>query len=211
MLDEKSKTNIKLKDICYISKGKKITNGNFKEDTVDTLLTIANNYVKGDKIYYIGYPDIENNKINYLEEQKIEENVYSIYQLYNFYKVDIDDIVFPIIIRKSLNIKYISEKEDEKIIYNDRTAYLRVDKRVYNPKFLFVLLNSKKYIKKLFDECYDGNINKVIYQISLKKLMDFSIPKLTLEEQNTILKEYQKLNNSIKNLKNKQKELIEVL
>ena len=177
----------KLSEICYIvSKGKNSTlemEGNVK---MLTFPAITNN---GD----ICEADIPK---SYLENPYLDLKTYN---------VENKDIIFSITFRNKLVIKQLNFISSiENMMYSSRVAYIRVNPEKYNPDFLFELLNTDKYIKRLEKEVYTAGI---ISQISLERLKNFEVPDISIEEQKKILQEKNKIDDKISNLEKQLKEL----
>ncbi len=176
---------IELSDVCYtISRGKA---GVPRED--------------GD-IYFVGFANVKNGIIDFSEtRQSSLENEYENLKLYD---IEENDILFPPITRRILNIKKIDTVDrTKKMIYSYRVVYIRVNPNKYNAKFLYHILSQENYKEKLINEAYTNGSYALTYQISIEKLKEFKIPDVSVEEQNKIVEKEIEINKQIEELKNK--------
>lgn len=162
---------IKLSEVCHtIGRGKAIRKS-----------------IDGD-VYALGFTDFANED---RENEKLVpkcklQNEYEDLKMYN---IEIMDIVLPPITREKLNIKQVQElNENKKIIYSSRAVYIRVNKEKYFPRFLYNLLSTENYKKRLLEEVYTKATYANIFQISISKLKEFQIPKISINEQEEICK-----------------------
>lgn len=162
---------IKLSEVCHtIGRGKAIRKS-----------------IDGD-VYALGFTDFANED---RENEKLVpkcklQNEYEDLKMYN---IEIMDIVLPPITRENLNIKQVQElNENKKIIYSSRAVYIRVNKEKYFPRFLYNLLSTENYKKRLLEEVYTKATYANIFQISISKLKEFQIPKISINEQEEICK-----------------------
>lgn len=169
-------------DVCYtIGKGKNITSKD-----------------EGD-IYTVGFTNIILGQIIISGASKC--NLLNEYEDLKMYNVEKMDIVLPPITRKHILIKQIKVMNQKlKMIYSARAIYIRVNPNRYIPEFLFHLLSSEKYRKKLIDEAYTENSNTGTYQISIERLKQIEIPIISIEEQIKVLEEEKKISKEIENL-----------
>lgn len=156
---------IKIEDLAHVSqKGKSITksnNGNF---------------------YAVSYANIENGKIDFSKVLKC--NLSNPYMDLKMYDIEKDDIILPPITRKNLIIKQLEDFETQRnMIYSSRAVYIRTDPDIYNATFLYHLLSTEKYKKKLLEEVYSDGSYKDTYQISIERLKKFKVPNIPIEEQ----------------------------
>lgn len=162
---------IKLSEVCHtIGRGKAIRKS-----------------IDGD-VYALGFTDFANED---RENEKLVpkcklQNEYEDLKMYN---IEIMDIVLPPITRENLNIKQVQElNENKKIIYSSRAVYIRVNNEKYFPGFLYNLLSTENYKKRLLEEVYTKATYANIFQISISKLKEFQIPKISINEQEEICK-----------------------
>lgn len=184
---------IELSKICYlINKGKTVMRNN------------AGN------IYMVGFANIENGEINLKEISKC--HLTNEYMDLRMYDIENGDIILPPITRKNLVIKQL-DKFDKlssyNMIYSSRAVYLRVNPCEYVPEFLYHLLSTEKYKRKLLEDVYNCYSYMDTYQISIERLKNFKIPKVSIDKQQKILQEDKEINSTIQNLKKKLNSLYE--
>lgn len=169
---------IKLQDISYIiNKGKFI-----KREEVNREGTVC----------AIGFSDISNGDLTtFIPKVKLENE----YMDLKMYGIENNDIILPVITRENLIIKQLNLKNpsNNNIIFSSRAIYIRSDPNKYIPVFLYHLLSTYEYKRRLLDEVYTRGHNNVAYQISLERLRNFEIPKFSIEEQIKILTKEKKL------------------
>lgn len=172
---------LKLSDICYIiSKGKNSSLGTTGNINMLTFPILTSN---GE------ISDYNNIAKSYLENPYLDLKTYN---------VENKDIIFSINFRNNLLIKQLNIIGPiENTIYSSRVAYIRVNPEKYNSDFLFQLLNSPDYIRKLENEVYSPG---VISQISIERLKNFEVPNIPLEQQKEILQKQTHLKNKISTL-----------
>ena len=180
---------LKLEDICdVISRGKTIPDA-YKSKTGD--------------IYNLRLTHIKENGAVILEDEYKYELENKGNLLY-FYGAKENDLIFPELVRNSLQVRNITNLGEEKVVYSARVIFARVNTELYNPIFLAKILNTDKYIKKLLEEAYCMSKGySSTYQIRLDSLRQFEIPKISLEEQLKILEEDKKLKEQISSMQNK--------
>lgn len=186
---------IKLSEVCHtIGRGKAITKS-----------------IDGD-VYALGFTDISFIKIRSgsgrgrMTPKCKLQNEYEDLKMYN---IEIMDIVLPPITRKNLYLKLVKAlEENEKVIYSSRAIYIRVNKEKYSPNFLYKLLSTEKYKKRLLEEAYTKSTSENTFQISIAKLKEFEIPKISIDKQEEILQEEQKITEEFDEIiKTKEQEL----
>lgn len=184
---------IELSKICYlINKGKAVMKDN-----------------DGD-IYMVGFTNIRNGDINLRETSMC--HLINEYMDLRMYDIEREDIILPPITRKNLVIKQL-DKFDKlspyNMIYSSRAVYLRVNPSKYVPEFLYHLLSTEKYKKKLLEDVYVSGSYSGTYQISIERLKKFKIPDVYIGEQERILQEEKEINSTINNMKRKLNSLYE--
>ena len=157
---------------------------------------------KDGDIYFVGFANVKNGIIDFSEtRQSSLENEYENLKLYD---IEENDILFPPITRRILNIKKIDTVDrTKKMIYSYRVVYIRVNPNKYNAKFLYHILSQENYKEKLINEAYTNGSYALTYQISIEKLKEFKIPDVSVEEQNKIVEKEIEINKQIEELKNK--------
>lgn len=113
-----------------------------------------------------------------------------------------NDIIFPELYRNNLILKLIQEDSQNTMAYSNSVFVIKVNTQLYNPNFLFHLLSSEKYKRKLEEEVYKSSKGyQGVFQMRLESLRKFEIPFIPLEEQKKILEQDLKINNKIDELK----------
>ena len=87
------------------------------------------------------------------------------------------------------------------MIYSSRAVYLRVNSCEYVPEFLYHLLSTEKYKRKLLEDVYTSGSYIGTYQISIERLKNFKIPKVSIDKQRRILQKEKEINSAIQDLK----------
>lgn len=173
---------IELSKVCYlINKGKHV----IKDNTGN--------------VYMVGFTNIENNKINLKEASKCHlSNEYMDLKIYN---IENNDILLPPITRKNLIIKQLESQDNPyNMIYSSRAVYIRVNSNIYLPEFLYYVLSTEKYKKKLLREVYTAGSYVDTYQISIERLKKFKVPNISISIQYDILEKTKEINLSIQRL-----------
>lgn len=176
---------VKLSQICYlINKGKAVIKNNTGN------------------IYMVGFTNIENGNINIKETSKCKlTNEYMDLKMYDIENLD---IILPPITRKNLVIKQLDKLDEASsynMIYSSRAVYLRVNSCEYIPEFLYHLLSTEKYKRKLLEDVYTSGSYIGTYQISIERLKNFKIPKVSIDKQRRILQKEKEINSAIQDLK----------
>lgn len=184
---------IKLSEVCHtIGRGKAITKS-----------------IDGD-VYALGFTDISFIKTRSGRGRMTPKcKLQNEYEDLKMYNIEIMDIVLPPITRKNLYLKLVKAlEENEKVIYSSRAIYIRVNKEKYSPNFLYKLLSTEKYKKRLLEEAYTKSTSENTFQISIAKLKEFEIPKISIDKQEEILQEEQKITEEFDEIiKTKEQEL----
>ena len=116
------------------------------------------------------------------------------------------DIIIPVSSQKdTIDIIYIKDTPKERVIYDETVWVIRIIDKNIDSFFVYIMLLSSSIQKGLvkLKESSDSVITKMTKEI----LSSVQIINIELQEQLKIVKEYNKLQNSIKNFENKIDEL----
>lgn len=179
---------MKLIDICTVlSRGRTISdkykdiNGNVFNIRLVHIQNSGNIVLNDDYKYNI------EDKNNYLYRYGVQDN----------------DLVFPELTRTDFDVKLIQGIQPNIAIYSARVIFARINTELYNPVFLSKLLNNEKYNKKMIEQVYKNTMGySAVKQIRMEELKNFEIPDITLEKQEGILKQDEKISQRIDKLKN---------
>lgn len=179
---------MKLIDICTVlSRGRTISdkykdiNGNVFNIRLVHIQNSGNIVLNDDYKYNI------EDKNNYLYRYGVQDN----------------DLVFPELTRTDFDVKLIQGIQPNIAIYSARVIFARINTELYNPVFLSKLLNNEKYNKKMIEQVYKNTMGySAVKQIRMEELKNFEIPDITLEKQESILKQDEKISQRIDKLKN---------
>lgn len=117
-----------------------------------------------------------------------------------------EDIIIPVSSQKNtIDIVYIKDTPKEKIIYDETVWVIRIIDENIDSFFVYIMLLSTSIQNGLIR--LKDSSDSVITKMTKEILSSVQIINIELQEQLKIVKEYNKLQNSIKNFENKIDEL----
>lgn len=188
---------LNLLNICsYIGRGKGLpSNFKYNDETINVL----------------GNSDIdEEGFINISEKIEVKTNSEDIFN--DICYTEENDIIFPELYRNKLQLKCVQGIFKKNVLaYSNKIIFIRVNPQLYNSTFLYHLLNSEKYKRRLEEEVYKPSKGyEGVFQIRLENLRNFEIPFIPIEQQKEIIKKEQMKLDKINRLKEEINELYDL-